>query len=349
MEKRVFGVRDEGETIYLYRLTNKKGNYIEVTDFGACLVSLVVEGKDKKKRDLVLGYDNLQGYEQNPFYFGATVGRNGNRIEQGQISILGKTYLLEQNDGSNNLHGGSQGYHKRVWQLAYTDDRKITFALNSPAMDQGFPGEFSVEVSYEWDDEDTLTICYQGESKEPTWVNMTNHSYFNLGGHDSGDILGHRLQLSCHAYTPVKKENMIPTGILESVEGSAFDFLREKSIGQNIDEKEEQLLIAGGYDHNMVISSYKADGVCREFATCICPETGIGMTVFTDLPGVQFYAGNFITPTLGKGGAKYKKRHGFCLETQYFPNAINIENFESPMVDKDKKYHTVTKYKFFRE
>ena len=349
MEKKVFGVSKNKETAYLYRLTNKKGNYIEVTDFGACLVSVVVSDRNNRAVDVVLGYDDISGYEDNPCYFGATIGRNGNRLENGQISILGKSYQLEQNEGSNNLHSGLDGYHKRMWELVSFEDDKITFALYSPNMDQGFPGEMKIKVTYEWDDEDTLTIHYEGESQEATWINMTNHSYFNLGGHNSGSILNHKLQLQCDAYTPIKAENMIPTGEIKSVDGTAFDFREERKIGQRIDNEEEQLIIAGGYDHNMVISDYQKAGGFKEFARCFCSDSGIGMTVSTDLPGVQFYAGNFITEILGKDKAKYNKRHGFCLETQYFPNAVNIENFESPLVDKEKKYYTKTSYSFFRE
>lgn len=348
VSERKFGELSTGEEISIYRLENKSGAYAEVSQFGAILVKLCVPDREGKLTDVVLGYDNVEQYEENGCFFGATIGRSGNRIAGAKFSILGKEVVLPQNENGNNLHSGPDGFEKKIWSVLALSQEKnsITFSRISPDGENGFPGEFRISVKFEFTEENELKICYSGICDEDTVANMTNHSYFNLAGEGSGDVLNQKLCIHAHAYNPVCDSHSIPTGENASVEGTPMDFLKMKEIGQDIDADFEQLQFTGGYDHNFVTDNY-APGNVRHIAEAFCQETGIAMSVSTDCPGVQFYAGNFIENEAGKNGHTYGKRNGFCLETQVEPNAVNEEAFHSPILEAGEMYHSVTAYRFY--
>ena len=348
VSERKFGELSTGEEISIYRLENKSGAYAEVSQFGAILVKLCVPDRDGKLTDVVLGYDNVEQYEENGCFFGATIGRSGNRIAGAKFSIMGKDVVLPQNENENNLHSGPNGFEKKIWSVLALSQEKnsITFSRISPDGENGFPGEFRVSVKYEFTEENELRIVYSGICDEDTVANMTNHSYFNLAGEGRGDVLNQKLCIYAHAYNPVCDSHSIPTGENASVEGTPMDFLKMKEIGQDIDADFEQLQFTGGYDHNFVTDNY-APGNVRRIAEAYCEETGIAMSVSTDCPGVQFYAGNFIENEAGKNGHTYGKRDGFCLETQAEPNAVNEEAFHSPILETGEIYHSVTAYRFY--
>lgn len=346
MEKKVFGILKDGTELNLYIFSNKNEMTMTLTELGASLVSLNVKDKNGEMRDVVLGYDTPQEYVDNTCFFGTVIGRSGNRIDKGCFTINGKTYQMDINDNENNLHSGNNGYDNRKWMVKAVDEEKnsITFSLDSPDGDQGFPGNFQVEVTYTLTDDNEIVLSYSGISDADTVANLTNHSYFNLGGHDSGSIEDHLLMLNAPAYTPVRDAQAIPTGEIASVKGTPMDFTTAKKIGQDINADFEQLKFGGGYDHNYVLSA--KSGQMKKMAEAYCEKSGIGMEAFTDCCGVQFYAGNFITPQNGKGGAMYGKRSGFCLESQYYPNSVNQEGFASPILKAGEKYATTTSYRF---
>lgn len=343
-----FGELRTGEKVRLFHLENSKGAYAEILDYGALLVKLCVPDREGKLVDVVLGYDDLESYQENGCFFGAVIGRNGNRIEGGRFSIYGKETILAQNENENNLHSGPNGFEKKMWQLEASSEEKnsITLYRISPDGENGFPGEMRVSVKYELTENNSLRLTYQGACDQPTVANMTNHSYFNLSGEGSGDILGQYLTIHAKYYTPVRDSKSIPTGEYAPVEGTPMDFTHAKQIGKEIDSGFSQLAYTGGYDHNYVTDNY-AKGSLRLIASAYSEDTGIAMDVVTDCPGVQFYAGNFIKEEKGKNGHIYKKRNGFCLETQVEPNAINVENFHSPILEEGDVYHSVTEYRFY--
>lgn len=342
--KEKFGTTEKGETATLYTLSNKSGMTAKFTDYGAILVSLLVPDKQGKKLDVVHGFDNLQGYFDNPGYFGSTIGRNGNRIAQASFELNGETYHLDQNEGENNLHSGFNGYHKRLWK-ADEIESGICFSLVSPDLDQGFPGEFHISVTYTLSNDNTLQIEYKGVSSKDTIANLTNHSYFNLSGHNSGTAMDHILTIFASSYTPVIDSGAIPTGEVAPVEGTPMDFREAKVIGERIDSDFSQLAYTGGYDHNYVLDD-RSKGL-KKAAIFTDPMSGRSMEVYTDCPGIQFYAGNFISgQVLGKEQSIYKVRSAVCLETQYFPDAIHNLEFPSPVLKKGEEYHSLTQYKF---
>ena len=347
VSERKFGVLQTGETVKIFHLENKSGAYAEVTDFGAILVKVCVPDKDGTLTDVVLGYDDLASYEVNGCFFGSTIGRNGNRIGGAKFSVNGKEVVLAQNENDNNLHSGPDGFEKKLWKVAEISDDKNSVIFNriSPDGENGFPGEFDVSVKYEFTEDNELRIHYQGICDEPTVANMTNHSYFNLAGHDAGaeSVMNHLVQIHAEEYTPTDKL-LIPTGEIAPVAGTPMDFTTPKKIGQDVDADFEQLIMAGGYDHNYALTRKK--GEMREAAVVWCEESGIQMKVYTDLPGMQFYIGNFIEQENGKAGCVYGKRSGFCMETQYYPNACNEEKFESSLLKAGEEYHTTTVYAF---
>ena len=345
--KRSFGFTAEGKEAYIYRLSNDSGAYIEVTNYGACLVSVVVPDQDRKLTDVVLGYDTLEEYEKGRAHFGAVIGRNANRISQARAEIAGKVYQLAANNGENNLHSGPDNYEYRLWDEIETDDgdNSVTFGLFSPDGDQGFPGNFRIMVKYKFSRGNEVSIQYMGSSDADTVANMTNHSYFNLNGHDQGCISDHWVKLKAQSFTPVKDSGAIPTGEILPVQKTAMDFTMGNVIEQDLDGDDEQIRYGGGFDHNFVCDHY-SQGHKRVIARVLGPKTGIVMEVLSDLPGVQFYTGNFIREQTGKNGCTYHRRDGLCLETQYFPNSVNEENFESPALEAGKPYRTVTIYRF---
>lgn len=345
VEKTLFGTAKDGREVHKYTITNKRGAGITVTDLGAILVSVCVPDCEGNLRDVVLGYDRVEDYEVNPPFFGATIGRSGNRIAGAAFEINGIKYEMEKNEkGKNNLHSGSKGYEKRIWETEQAEDDHVSFSLVSPDGDQGFPGEFRVTVTYTLTDDNEVKIHYQGTCDRDTAANMTNHSYFNLDGHASGSVMEQILWINGDAFTPVADGASIPTGEIRPVEGTPMDFTRSKAIGQDADADYDQLGFTGGYDHNYVLN--QADGSIRIIAGAKGSASGITMEVYTDLPGVQFYAGNAISGPKGKGGAAYGPHHGFCLETQYYPNAVNEPSFPSPILKKGQKYDTTTIYHF---
>lgn len=342
LKKRSFGVAADGREVYIYTLENSKGMMAEVTNFGAILVNLFVPDSNGKVEDVVFGYDTLEEYMVNGNFYGSTIGPNANRIGGASFVIDGVEYQLDVNDHSNNLHSHRvNGYHKRIWDVT-EGDSSITFTLKD-AGTMGFPGNKEISVTYSLDEENALTLKYHGISDKKTVLNLTNHTYFNLDGHKSGSNSRHLLQLNASYFTPTS-EDLIPTGEIASVKGTPMDFTQPKEIGKESDADFEPLKIAGGYDHNWVLDGW--DGTLREFATVVGPISGRKMIAYTTLPGVQFYAGNFITPENGKDGALYDYRGAFCLETQYYPNSINIPAFPSCVYGEGREYESVTVYKF---
>lgn len=344
MEKVNFGVTKRGEEASLYVLENKNNTTIKVTDYGATLVSLLFADKAGVQKDLVLGYDNVTGYEEHISYFGAIIGRNGNRIKDSRFTINGKEYRIDENENHNNLHSGKNGFDTVIWEVREHTDNSITFYHYSSETEQKFPGNMEITVTYTIADDDTLHIVYNGKADADTVMNCTNHSYFNLNGHESGSIEGQVLQIFADAYTPVVDSSAIPTGEIASAEGTPMDFRTEKQIGQDIRADFEQLHFTGGYDHNYVLGR---SGEKKIMANAYCRESGIALEAETDCCGVQFYAGNFIGEQTGKGGASYHDRSAFCLESQFYPNAVNEPDFPSPVVKAGDTYHTETSYRFY--
>ncbi len=343
MEKEFFGITKKGEEIYRYWLKNSKGMKAGVINYGAILVNLMVPDKNGKIDDVVLGYDKLEPYFENDCFFGAVIGPNANRIGKAAFVLGGKKYQLDVNDGENNLHSHKElGYHKRVFH-ATEEEGAVIFSLEDSDGSMGFPGNKKIRVAYTITEENELMIQYEVSSDKNTIVNMTNHTYFNLAGHNKGKIYDHILEIRASAYTPTVPGS-IPTGEIADVLGTPFDFLQGKRIGAEIEAEHEQLKMAGGYDHNWVIDH--ADGELREFAVVQEPVSGRCMKACTDLPGVQFYAGNFITAQEGKEGALYGPRSGFCLETQYFPDTANKPEFPSAEFGPQRSYKSTTVYKF---
>ncbi|MBO4905194.1 MAG: galactose mutarotase [Lachnospiraceae bacterium] len=336
-----FGKTNLGKDIKLYTIKNSKGMEAAATNLGACLVNLIVPNDKGESKDVILGFGSGEEYLVNGSFFGATVGRVANRTANAKFSIDGTEYKLAVNDNENNLHSDFyKGMHKVLWD-AETGDDHVKFSYHSPDMENGFPGNFDISVTYTLTEENEIVISYDGVSDKKTLINMTNHTYFNLSGHDSGSIENTQLQIFASCYTPVVK-GAIPTGEIAKVAGTVMDFTKSKTIGQDIRSGFEQLTLVQGYDHNYVVDDY--DGKSKLIA--IAKADGRTMKVFSDLPGVQFYAGNCIAAQEGKGGASYKARDGFCLETQYFPNSANDPAFLHPIFDAGQKYETTTIYRF---
>lgn len=345
MKTEAFGSIQSGKKATLYILENKNHTVVKVTDFGATLVSVLFADKDGVMKDMVLGYDDATSYEKGTSCFGATIGRNGNRIKDARFTIDGKEWVIEANENGNSLHSGKNGFNHLMWEMKESGDNYVTFYHYSPQEEQGFPGNMHVTVTYTLDDEDTVHITYHAKADADTVMNFTNHSYFNLAGHDSGVMLDQKLQLFADAYTPDEDSHSIPTGEIAPVAGTPMDFTTMKPIGQDINADFEQLHFTGGYDHNYVLSD--KPGTMRQMAKAECDASGIAMDAYTECCGVQLYAGNFIGTQTGKGGVTYGNRHGFCLESQFYPNAVNEKNFPSPVVPADTEYHSETKYHFY--
>ena len=337
-----FGVTEKGEEAKLYTLTNTAGMEVAVTDYGAALVQVIVPDRDGHPCDVVLGYDEAAGYEEGDLFLGATVGRSANRIGGASVEIDGKTYVLAKNDNGNNLHSGPDFYNKRMWQVKEAADDHVTFALDSADGDQGYPGAVRIEVTYTLTADNAVRIGYYAVPEADTVLNLTNHSYFNLDGHASGDVLEQEVWIDADTFTRADAES-IPTGELAQVEGTPMDFRTKKAIGRDISEDYEALNFGKGYDHNWVLNNHGAFAKVAEMSS---KESGITMEVYTDLPGMQLYTGNFIIEAKGKGGAIYHKRQAACFETQYFPDAVHKENFASPVCKKGEAYKTLTMYRF---
>lgn len=342
---RSFGKTARGEEATLYRIENSTGFAAEVTNFGANLVSLYVADRDGHFDDIVLGFDDVKGYTINPSFFGSTIGRSANRIAKASFTLNGVTYNLEKNDGENNLHSHFDDcFNKKMFNATVLDEENaVKFSVFSPDGDQGFPGNVNASVTYRVTESNALEIEYDATTDADTVYNVTNHSYFNLSGHASGSAMDHKLWLNAKSFTPTFPGS-IPTGEIASVAGTPFDFTQPTRIGDRIDDDNEQLRLAGGYDHNFVLDTTGTK--IEQIAILSDEKSGRRMSVYTDLPGVQFYAGNFIATQTGKGGVTYSKRCGVCLETQYFPNSINEPSFARPVLKAGETFHSITKYKF---
>lgn len=342
-----YGMTKNGEEATLYTITNCNGMKVSFTDFGAHIVSIIVPDAKGDLADVNLGYENLAGYEVNSPGLGAFIGRHANRIGGAKFEINNKVYELEKNDGPNNLHGGSIGYNKFMYETEIYEDEDITsieFSRLSPHMEQGFPGNLDVCVTYSLTEQNELVIEYLAVSDKDTIVNLTNHAYFNLSGHNSGSVLEHKVWIKSNQFTPTDKY-LIPTGEFCDITGTPMDFRIMKKIGQDIDADYEPLKMAGGYDHNYVLDISGND--VEKVAELLDEKSGRKMEVFTNLPGMQFYTANFLKDSANiKDGAVYTKRDGVCFETQYFPNSCNISNFPSCLLKAGKEYDSVTIYKF---
>ncbi len=338
IEKNAYGKVGEKE-VFLYRMDNGLGLSAEIMTYGGIVKKLIFNGVD-----VVLGRDTLEEYMDNTGYYGALVGRNSNRIAKGEFTLNDKKYTLAKNDAQNNLHGGNIGFDKRVWDAKAIDKKEPTLELSlvSADGDEGFPGKVKVKVAYTLTKRNSLKITYEGKSDKDTLLNMTNHSYFNLNGHNSGTVEGHTLKMQSSFYTPNSVECM-PYGVVEDVSGTEFDLREGRNLGEVFSSENEQVKMFSGYDHNFALDGFGF----RKFATLTGDKTGIIMDCYTDRPAVQIYSGNVIdTERICKGGVKYPIHGGICLETQVFPNAMEYSHFPSPILKKGEKYFTMTEYKF---
>jgi len=340
--KESFGKTPDGKQVDLYTLTNTRGIRARITSFGAILVSLEVADRDGSLVDITLGFDKLDGYLGVHPYFGAIVGRYANRIGKAAFKLDGKVYKLAANNGENHLHGGTKGFDKAVWRLEDLGVKgagaMVKMSYISEDGEEGYPGNLACSVTYTLTEDNKLEISYDAETDKKTVVNLTNHSYFNLAGQGTGDILGHELMLNADKYTVVDK-GLIPTGENRSVKGTPMDFTTPMTIGSRIGQVE------GGYDHNYVLNS--RGGTLALAAKVYEPTSGRVMEIYTDQPGVQFYTGNFLDGSVtGKAGKVYQKNYGFCLETQHFPDSPNKPDFPSVVLLPGQRYATVTVYKF---
>lgn len=341
-----YGITKDKENVNLFTLKNKNGMIVDCIDYGATLVNIIIPDKNGNNVDIALGCNSLKGYEEDNQCLGAFVGRHANRIENAEFAINGVTYNLQKNDGENNLHGGIPGYNKFIYKtnvIESEDKVSVEFTRISPDMENGFPGNLDIKVVYSLNDLNELIIDYYAISDKDTIVNLTNHSYFNLSGHNYGSIDEHKLWIKSNYYTPTN-DQLIPTGEVKDVTDTPMDFRELKSIGEDINKDYLQLTLAGGYDHNFVLD-IDGDKV-EKVAKVISDKTGIVMEVFTDKPGMQLYTGNFMEEVIdSKDNAIYKKRGAYCLETQYFPNSPNTKEFTSCLLKKGEKYKFTTIYK----
>lgn len=344
IQQRSFGRTRSGGEATLYTLQNQNGMVMEVTDLGATLVTLLVPDKYGTPVDVVLGHEDAAGYEgAMGTFFGATVGRNANRIGGAAFALNGKTYRLDKNDGESNLHSGLDFYHTRLWRRKRVGENSITFSLHSPDGDQGYPGAVEIEVTYSLTEDNAVRIDYCAAPQADTILNLTNHSYFNLNGHASGPITKHRLWVNADAFTRADAQS-IPTGEITPVEGTPMDFRVKKEVGRDIDSAYEAVVFGKGYDHNWCLNH---SGQLSRVAELTGDASGLSMEVYTDLPGMQIYSGNFLAEEPGKHGVVYRCRQGICFETQYYPDAVNHGNFPSPVCKAGQVYRTTTVYRFF--
>ena len=345
--KQAFGQIDDMTLVDLYKLTNSNEMEVRITNYGATLVAVTVADRNENPADVVLGYDSLAEYINGSNYFGCIAGRYANRIAGGRFKLNETPHLLAQNDGENHLHGGIQGFGKAVWQareMENDDSLGLELTYLSQDGEEGYPGNLSVTVVYTLTNRNELRIDYNATTDKPTVVNLTNHAYFNLAGAGSGDILDHELMINADRFTPVDS-SLIPTGELRSVKETPLDFTQPMAIGARIDQDNEQLLIAKGYDHNWVLNK-DTDGPCLA-ARAFERDSGRTLEVYTTQPGIQFYSGNFMEDRIaGKAGQVYHHRGGFCLETQHFPDSPNQPDFPSTILDPGAIYEHTTIYRF---
>ena len=334
-----------GKQVDKYRLVGASGAYAEVSTLGCCLLNIFVPDGNGALSDVLLGYETLEAMRKDTAYMGYLIGRFGNRIGGATFELNGKTYVLAKNDGENHLHGGMEGFNKKVWH-AVEDGGELVLRLVSPDGDEGYPGELRVTAAYSFDGQ-TLRIRYEAVCDQDTVINLTNHAYFNLSGPGCAGLSAHSIQIEADRFTEVSSTACIPTGRLLPVDGTPFDLRKMTKIADGLaaGENDEQMRFGGGYDHNFVINGW--DGTLRLVAAVEDEGSGRRMEVYTDQPGIQFYGGNMIGGDVpGKCGAPYQKRQGFCLETQHFPDSIHHEGFPSCVLKKGETYKTVTEYRF---
>jgi aldose 1-epimerase len=351
LNKQPFGKTSDGQAVFLYTLKSSSGMTVKITNYGGTVTQIVVPDRNKNFADVVLGFDSLAGYtsKTNTAYFGALIGRYGNRIAGGRFTLEGHTYQIPTNDnGVNSLHGGNVGFDKRVWQATPAGtvaNPALKLHYTSPDGEQGFPGTLQVDVTYSLGNKNDLHIDYHATTDKTTVLNLTNHSYFNLEGAGSSTVLNHKLTLMASRFTPINA-NLIPTGAIESVANTPFDFRTPTAVGARINEKNQQLEYGKGYDHNFVLDSTSGLVMAAKVEE---PNSGRVMEVWTSQPGVQFYSGNFLDgKNVGIGGA-YKYRSALCLETQHFPDSPNHPNFPSTVLKPGQEFRSTTVYRFSTE
>ncbi len=346
MKRTLFGTTPEGEQVELYTLTNEQGMEVKIITYGGRITSVKVPDKAGNFEDVVLGFNNLEQYvEENPF-FGAIIGRYGNRIAKGKFSLDGEEYTLARNNGENHLHGGEKGFDNVVWNVQDSSKaNSLVLSYVSEHMEEGYPGRLETFVTYTLNDDNSLDVEYEATTDRKTIVNLTQHAYFNLSGDFSETVLDHKVQINADKFVPVN-DSLIPTGELRSVAGTPFDFRELKVIGKEIDAVHEQLKIANGYDHTWVLNG--EDSGMKFAASAVHPGSGRQLEVYTTEPGMQFYTGNFLDGTLPLqyGEGNYKQRTGFCFETQHFPDSPNQENFPSVVLEPGEKYSSKTSFRF---
>ncbi|MBL4936229.1 galactose mutarotase [Clostridium sp. YIM B02515] len=345
IEKKAFGKTLEGNEAYIYTLTNSNGMSADITNFGGIILSLKVPDKEGKLDDVVLNYNKLEMFFNRGPYFGAIIGRYANRIENASFELNGIKHELYKNDGENTLHGGLKGFDKVLWDAKPIEEKNaLELTYLSTDGEEGFPGNLSVKVTYTLTEDNAVKIDYNAVSDKDTLINLTNHSYFNLSGHASGNILKHKVMINADSFTP-NDEYSIPTGEIMSVKGTPMDFTEFKEVGIDIKEEYDQLVYGHGYDHNWVL---KVSGKTPEKAAEVIDEnSGRVLEVYTTKPGIQFYAGNYLDDSeIAKDGIKYRNFSGLCLETQYFPNSIKHKHFPSPILKAGEEYKHTTIYKF---
>ena len=341
LERAAYGSLPDGQAVEVFTLRNARGVEARISTLGAALIAFRTPDRNGTFADIALGYDTLEGWQTNNSFFGVVVGRYGNRIAGGRFALDGTTYTLARNNGPNHLHGGNRGFDKAVWTarpIERAGGPAVELQYVSADGEEGYPGTLTVTVVYMLTADDELHITYRATTDKKTVVNLTNHTYFNLAG--TGDILGHELQINADRFTPVDS-TLIPTGELRAVAGTPFDFRNPTLIGARIEDKDQQLQYGNGYDHNFVLN--RNVGGITVAARALDPSSGRSLEVRTSEPGVQFYTGNFLDGTaVGKGGVKYGRRAGFCLETQHFPDSPNQPSFPSTVLEPGQTYETTT-------
>jgi aldose 1-epimerase len=343
-----FGTMPDGEAVERFTLVNSNGITLEVLSYGGIIQSIRIPDRRGAMADVALGYDTLEQYRGDKSHFGSLVGRYANRIRAGHFTLDGRDYQLACNEGRSHLHGGVRGFDRRVWTVAPFDTSSgvgVVLGFVSPDGEEGYPGAVQVRVTYTLTDANALIVEYLATSDAPTPINLTQHSYFNLRGEGNGDILGHDIQLAASRFTPID-ENLVPTGELRDVAGTPFDFRTPRVIGERIGDADEQLRVAGGYDHNFIIDRAN-DTELALAARLTDPESGRGLDIYTTQPGIQFYSGNFLDGgPVTKHGGRYPHRSGLALETQHFPDSPNHPSFPSTILRPGQEFRSRSEYHF---